>query len=65
MSEVKLYNIYWYDSYGNKSLIDTTNDLDKWLEENNEQRIVNGEKSESLNDFEIEEVETIIYSKEK
>jgi len=64
MKEVKLYNIYWYDSYGNKSLIDTTNDLDKWLEENNEQRIVNGEKSESLNDFEIEEVETIIYSEE-
>ena len=65
MSEVKLYNIYWYNSYGNKSLIDTTNDLDKWLEENNEQRIVNGEKSESLNDFEIEEVETIIYSEEE
>ena len=65
MSEVKLYNIYWYDSYGNKSLIVTTNNVDKWLEENSKQRIANGELPESLNDFEIEEVQTIIYSKEK
>tara|TARA_Y100001963_G_scaffold47704_1_gene67121 strand:+ start:415 stop:612 length:198 start_codon:yes stop_codon:yes gene_type:complete len=65
MSEVKLYNIYWYDSYGNRSLIVTTNNVDKWLEENSKQRIANGELPESLNDFEIEEVQTIIYSKEK
>ena len=65
MSEVKLYNIYWYDSYGNKSLIVTTNNVDKWLEENSKQRIANGELPESPNDFEIEEVQTIIYSKEK
>ena len=65
MSEVKLYNIYWYDSYGNRSLIDTTNNLDKWLTENNEQRIANKELPENLSDFEIEEVQTIIYSKEK
>mgnify|MGYP003125532872 FL=1 len=65
MSEVKLYNIYWYDSYGNKSLIVTTNNVDKWLEENSKQRIANGELPESPNDFEIEEVEVVIYSKEK
>ncbi len=65
MSEVKLYNIYWYDSYDNKSLIVTTNNVDKWLEENSKQRIANGELPESPNDFEIEEVEVVIYSKEK
>ena len=65
MSEVKLYNIYWYDSYNNKSLIVTTNNVDKWLEENSKQRIANGELPESPNDFEIEEVEVVIYSKEK
>ena len=64
MSEVKLYNIYWYDSYDNKSLIVTTNNVDKWLEENSKQRIANGELPESPNDFEIEEVQTIIYSEE-
>ena len=31
---MELYNIYWYDSYGNRSLMDTTNNVDKWLEEN-------------------------------
>ena len=65
MSEVKLYNIYWYDSYDNKILIVTTNNVDKWLEENSKQRIANGELPESPNDFEIEEVEVVIYSKEK
>ena len=65
MIEVKLYNIYWYDSYDNKSLIVTTNNVDKWLEENSKQRIANGELPESPNDFEIEEVEVVIYSKEK
>ena len=65
MSEVKMYNIYWYDSYDNKSLIVTTNNVDKWLEENSKQRIANGELPESPNDFEIEEVEVVIYSKEK
>ena len=61
---MELYNIYWYDSYGNKSLIVTTNNVDKWLEENSKQRIANGELPESPNDFEIEEVQTIIYSEE-
>ena len=59
-----IYNIYWYDCYGNRSLMDTTNNVDKWLEENNKQRIADGEEAERLDQFEIEEVETIIYSEE-
>ena len=35
---MELYNIYLYDSYGNRSLMDTTNNVDKWLEENNKER---------------------------
>ena len=61
---MELYNIYWYDSYGNKSLIVTTNNVDKWLEENSKQRIANGELPESPNDFEIEEVEVVTGSKD-
>jgi len=63
MSEVKLYNIYWHDGTKRHHVV-TTDDVNKWLEENNNQRIADGEESESLNDFEIEEVETVIYSKE-
>ena len=64
MSEVKLYNIYWHDGTKRNHVV-TTNNIDKWLEENNKQRIADGEESESLSDFEIEEVEVVIYSKEK
>ena len=62
---MKIYNIYWYDSYGNKSLMDITTDVDKWLADNNENRIDEGNELEELSDFEIEEVTASIYSKEK
>jgi len=35
---MKIYNIYWYDCHGIRSLQDTTSDLDRWLEENNKER---------------------------
>ena len=54
---MKLYNIYWNDGCGNTDLIATTNNLDKWLEDNNEDR----EEPESLDDFEIEEANAYIY----
>tara|TARA_R100001082_G_scaffold45324_1_gene24170 strand:- start:552 stop:728 length:177 start_codon:yes stop_codon:yes gene_type:complete len=54
---MKLYNIYWNDSCGITDLIATTNNLDKWLEDNNEDR----EEPESLDDFIIEEADTYIY----
>ncbi len=58
---MKLYNIYWTDCYGNQTLIATTNNLDKWLEDNNEDR---DEPEESLDDFEIEEANVYIYEEE-
>ena len=59
--KAKLYNIYWTDCYGKTDLVATTDNLDKWLEENNEQRIVDGLDAESLDDFEIKEADTYIY----
>ena len=56
-----LYNIYWTDSCGNTELLATTNNLDKWLEENNEQNIADGLDPDELDDFEIEEASVYIY----
>ena len=64
MIEVKLYNIYWNDGTKRNHVV-TTDDVNKWLEENNNQRIADGEESESFSDFEIEETSAYIYSKEK
>jgi len=58
---MKLYNIYFNDGCGNTDKIATTNNLDKWLEENNEQRILDGLDTESLDDFGIEEADVCIY----
>ena len=54
---MKLYNIYWTDCYGKTDLVATINNLDKWLEDNNEDR----DEPESLDDFEIEEADVYIY----
>ena len=54
---MKLYNIYWTDCYGKTDLVATNNNLDKWLEDNNEDR----DEPESLDDFEIEEADVYIY----
>ena len=54
---MKLFNIYYENSYGRMDLIATTNNPDKWLEDNNEDR----EEPESLDDFQIEEADAWIY----
>ena len=58
-----LYNIYWTDSCGITDLIATTNNLDKWLEDNNKER--DEEEAETLDDFEIEEANVYIYEEVK
>tara|TARA_R100001510_G_C7539588_1_gene127726 strand:- start:253 stop:453 length:201 start_codon:yes stop_codon:yes gene_type:complete len=57
----EIYNIYSHDGCGNRDYVATTNDVDVWLEANNERRIADGHKPESLDDFEIEEADTYIY----
>ena len=56
-----LHNIYWTDCYGKTDLVATTNNLDKWLEDNNKHRVSEGNEPESLHDFEIEEADAYIY----
>jgi hypothetical protein len=57
MTEPTIYNIYWHGDY-----VATTNNLDKWLEENNSLR--EGERPECLDDFVIEEADSYIYKNE-
>jgi hypothetical protein len=59
-----LFNIYYHDSCGNTDLVATTNNLDKWLQVNNQQRIGDGNEPEELEDFEIVETDSFIF-KEK
>tara|TARA_X000000368_G_scaffold292615_1_gene232638 strand:- start:379 stop:561 length:183 start_codon:yes stop_codon:yes gene_type:complete len=56
-----IYIVWFYDSYGDKELVAITNEPMKWLEENNEQRVNDGEEPEKLDDFEIEAYGAYIY----
>jgi len=62
---MKLYQIYYINSYGEKEFVAITDNPDEWLKENNKQRIGDGEEPENLDDFEIyEEQDVWIYNKE-
>ena len=62
---MKLYQIYYINSYGEKEFVAITDNPDEWLKENNEQRIDDGNEPEDLDDFEIyEEQDVYIYNKE-
>ena len=54
---MNIFNIYYEDSYGRIDLIATTNNPNKWLEDNNKDR----EEPESLDDFQIEEADLYFY----
>lgn len=45
----------------NGDLVSVTNNFEKWLEENNKQRIADGEEPENSATFYIEEIELDIY----
>ena len=49
-----IYNIYWTDCYGKQEFVASTNDVDKWLEQNNEERIADGNEPETITEFQIE-----------
>ena len=56
-----IYIIWFYDSEGNRDLVAITNEPMKWLEENNKQRVNDGEEPEEIDDFEIEAYGAYIY----
>ena len=62
---MELYIIHYTDPFGYRSYVDTTNDVNKWLAENNKQRIAEGNEADKISDFEIEEVIPNIYSEEE
>tara|TARA_X000000950_G_scaffold89740_1_gene112962 strand:- start:5694 stop:5888 length:195 start_codon:yes stop_codon:yes gene_type:complete len=63
---MKLYQIYYINSYGEKEFVAITDNPNEWLKENNEQRIGDGNEPEDLDDFEIyEEQDVWIYNKEE
>jgi len=49
-----IYNIYWTDCYGKQEFVASTYDVDKWLEQNNEERIADGNEPETITEFQIE-----------
>ena len=56
-----IYIVWYYDSEGNRDLVAITNEPLKWLEENNKQRVNDGEEPEEIDDFEIEAYGAYIY----
>lgn len=56
-----IYIVWFYDSEGNRDLVAITNEPMKWLEENNKQRVNDGEEPEDIDDFEIEAYGAYIY----
>tara|TARA_R100001460_G_scaffold55594_11_gene95006 strand:- start:3400 stop:3579 length:180 start_codon:yes stop_codon:yes gene_type:complete len=56
-----IYIVWFYDSEGNRDLVAITNEPMKWLEENNKQRVNDGEEPEEIDDFEIEAYGAYIY----
>ena len=60
---MKLYNIFYIYRL-EYSYEATTNDPQKWLEEHNKQRILEGADPDKIEDFDIVEVTPIIFNKE-
>ena len=52
--EKYIYNIYWTDCFGTRDFVASTYDVNKWLEQNNKERIADGNEPESLTEFQIE-----------
>ena len=53
MNEQKTFVIYWHGNYGDRDLIGTTNNPNKWIIEHNKERERDGSNKEKLSDFEI------------
>ena len=63
---MKLYNVFYKDwNYNKKQYECTTNNFKKWLEENNARRLADGNEKESADDFEVEEINAILYGRNK
>ena len=59
---MQIYQIDYIDCYGKLEFVALTDNPKKWLKDNNEQRISEGNEKEELEDFEISEVNVSIYN---
>jgi len=61
-SKDDLYIIRWHHNF-ETYFVAITNDLDKWLEQNNAER--DDDQQETLEEFDIEQLETHLFEKEE
>jgi len=57
---MKIYNVFYEGQYEC-----TTNNFKKWLKEHNARRIADGNEEEDVDDFEVEEINPILYEENK
>ena len=62
---MKIYQIWYINSYGEKEFVALTDNPEEWIKDNNKRRIDEGNEPEELDDFEIyEEKDLYIYNKD-
>ena len=62
---MKIYQIWYINSYGEKEFVALTDNPEEWIKDNNKRRIDEGNEPEELDDFEIyEEQDLYIYNKD-
>mgnify|MGYP003662368286 CR=1 FL=1 len=60
---VAVYYNFYCRNYEPRQLECITNNFDKWLDEHNRGRIADGEEPETKDEFDVEQISPIIYSK--
>ena len=58
----KLYNVYINDNYGKRVYLTTTDDFEKWLEESNKRRVLEGFDPKIADSFLVERANLSIYN---
>ena len=61
---MKLYQIDYINSYGEKEFVALTDNPEEWLKVNNERRVNDGNEPEKFTDFQIIEHNVEIFNKE-
>ena len=62
---MKIYQIWYINSYGEKEFVALTDNPEEWIKDNNKRRIDEGNEPEELDGFEIyEEQDLYIYNKD-
>ena len=63
----KLYNIYYIDTFNHRNeriYEDTTDNFKEWLNLHNKKRVADGNDEEKADEFDVEEIPPILFTKE-